>query len=83
MDFYTCQHKFYCGIYLHARKFYLCILDEKGEVLLHRNMNTDKETFLKVMEPFREVVVVVVECMFVWYWVADLCGEGRDFHLKN
>jgi len=54
MDFYKGQHKFYCGIDLHARKMYLCILDEKGEVKLHRNMDTDREAFLKAIEPYRE-----------------------------
>ena len=38
MRFYTKQHKFYCGIDLHARKMYLCILDETGEVRLHQNI---------------------------------------------
>jgi hypothetical protein len=40
MQFYTRQHKFYCGIDLHARKMYHCILDEKGEVREHRNIRT-------------------------------------------
>jgi len=75
MNFYTGQHKFYCGIDLHARKMYLCILDEKGEIRLHRNMDTDREVFLKALEPFREDVVVAVECMFAWYWIADLCKK--------
>jgi hypothetical protein len=38
MNFYKDQHKFYCGIDLHARKMYLWILDEKGEVKLHPNL---------------------------------------------
>jgi len=75
MNFYKGQHKFYCGIDLHARKMYLCILDEAGEVKLHRNIDTDRETFLKAIEPFREDVVVAVECMFTWYWIADLCQK--------
>ena len=77
MNFYKGQHKFYCGIDLHARKMYLCILDEKGEVQLHRNMDTDREAFLKAIEPYREDVVVAVECMFAWYWIADLVPERR------
>jgi hypothetical protein len=36
MQGYTRQHKFYCGIDLHARKMYICILDEKEEVREHR-----------------------------------------------
>jgi len=73
MRFYTKQHRFYCGIDLHTRWMYLCILNKEGEVLLHRNMKTDPAAFLKAIEPYREDVVVAVECMFSWYWLADLC----------
>ena len=75
MRFYTKQHKFYCGIDLHAKKMYVCVLDSAGEIVLHRNINTERETFLAVIEPFREDVVVAVECMFTWYWIADLCAK--------
>ena len=30
MRFYNQQHKYYCGIDLHARKMYVCIIDQKG-----------------------------------------------------
>ena len=40
MRFYTTQHPFYCGIDLHARTMYVCILDQDGEILVHRNMKT-------------------------------------------
>ena len=36
MRFYTRQHPFYCGIDLHARTMYLCILNQAGEIVLHR-----------------------------------------------
>ena len=75
MRFYTKQHKFYCGIDLHAKKMYVCVLDSAGEIVLHRNINTEREIFLAVIEPFREDVVVAVECMFTWYWIADLCAK--------
>jgi hypothetical protein len=29
------------------------------------------------MAPFREDLVVAVECIFSWYWVADLCSKER------
>ena len=38
MKFYTRQHKHYCGIDLHARMMYLCVLDPAGAVLLWRNI---------------------------------------------
>ena len=84
MQFYTKQHKCYCGIDLHTKKMYVCILDEKGEIREHRNMNTNPESFLKAIAPFREDVVVAVECMFTWYWLADLCQkEGIPFVLGH
>ena len=84
MQFYTKQHKFYCGIDLHTKKMYVCILDEKGEIREHRNMNTNPESFLAAVAPFREDIVVAVECMFTWYWLADLCQkEGIPFVLGH
>jgi hypothetical protein len=32
MKFYIKQHKHYCGIDLHARTMYLCVLDSKGRL---------------------------------------------------
>ena len=57
MRFYTNQHRYYCGIDLHARSMYLCILDPQGEILLHRNMACAPESFLKAIEPYREDLV--------------------------
>jgi transposase len=84
MRFYTKQHKAYCGIDLHARSMYMCILSQDGEILLHRNMKTSPEMFLKAIAPYREDLVVCVECMFTWYWLADLCAqEGIPFVLGH
>jgi transposase len=75
MRFYTKQHKAYCGIDLHARSMYMGILSQDGEILLHRNMKTSPEMFLKAMAPSREDLVVAVACLFTWYWLADLCAH--------
>jgi transposase len=84
MKFYTQQHKFYCGIDLHARTMYVCILNQAGEVVLHRNMKTDPAVLLKVIAPYRDDLVVTVECIFTWYWLADLCAqEGIPFVLGH
>ncbi len=40
MRFYTRQHQFYCGIDLHARTLYVCIMDQFGKVLVHKNLLT-------------------------------------------
>jgi transposase len=84
MRFYTKQHQFYCGIDLHARSMYLCILNQDGEILEHRNMKAAPEPFLKAIAPYREDLVVCVECIFTWYWLADLCArEGIAFVLGH
>jgi len=76
MRFYTGQHRYYCGIDLHARTMYLCILDHaSGKVLLHRNLRSEPELFLRTIEPYRDGLVVGVECIFCWYWLADLCNR--------
>src|SRR5919109_4324955 len=84
MRFYTMQHKFYCGIDLHARTMYLCLLNQDGEIVLHRNMKAAPEPFLKAIAPYQEDLVVCVECIFTWYWLADLCArEGIPFVLGH
>src|SRR5215216_2079777 len=84
MRFYTKQHKFYCGIDLHARSMYVCILNQDGEIMLHRNMKASPEMLLKAIAPYREEIVVSVECIFTWYWLADLCAqEGIPFVLGH
>jgi transposase len=84
MRFYTQQHQFYCGIDLHARTMYLCILNQHGEIVLHRNMRAAPEPFLQAIAPYRADLVVCVECIFTWYWLADLCTqEGIPFILGH
>ena len=54
---------------------YLCILDSQGDILLHKNMPCTPELFRKSIAPYREGLVVAVECIFTWYWLADLCAR--------
>jgi len=84
MRFYTKQHPFYCGIDLHARTMYVCILSQGGEVVLHRNMKAGPDALLKALAPYRDQIVIAVECVFTWYWLADLCArEGIPFVLGH
>ena len=84
MRFYKQQHNYYCGVDLHARKMYVCILAQNGKVLIHKNIKTDPERFFELVFPFIEGVVVGVECVFCWYWLADLCAEHNiDFVLAH
>ncbi len=77
MRFYTQQHPYYCGIDLHARSMYVCILDPSGAILVHRNLKANPEAFLEVVGPYRSGLAVAVECIFTWYWLADLCAREK------
>ena len=76
LSFYQTQHLFYYGVDLHTTNMYLCVIDAEGAVKLHRNVKTKPEAFLKAIQPFRQDVVVGAECIFTWYWLADLCEEN-------
>jgi transposase len=76
MRFYTKQHQFYCGIDLHARTMYVCILDQAGEIVVHRNLTASPDALLKIIAPYRDDLVIAVECMFTWYWLADFCAQA-------
>ena len=72
----TKQHQAYCGIDLHARSLYVCILTQEGEIRRHRNMQASPEPFLKAITPYRAEMVVAVECLFTWDWLADLWAQA-------
>ena len=84
MRFYTHQHKHYCGIDLPARSLYVCLLDQTGTILVHKNVAATPEAFLRVIAPYREELVVAGEGSFRWYGLADLCApEGVAFVLGH
>ena len=84
MRFYTRRREFYCGIDLHARSMYLCILSHDGEIVFHHNLAAAPEPFLRAVAPYRDGLVVGAECIFTWYWLADLCQrEGIEFVLGH
>ncbi len=63
---------------------YVCLLDQSGTILIHKNLPTTPEAFLRVIAPYRDDLVVVVECIFTWYGLADLCAqEGIAFVLGH
>ncbi len=84
MRFYNKNHTHYCGIDLHAKTMYLCIMNQGGEILLHKNFKSRPEDFLAAVAPYQDDLVVAAECMFTWYWLADLCEEqGISFVLGH
>ena len=77
MNFYNFQHNFYCGIDLHAKTMYICIIDSFGNVKLHKNIKTNPIALANAIKPFMDDIVIAVECMFAWYWIADFCEQNN------
>jgi len=85
MKYYTSTTEFNCGIDLHARQMYVCLMDRQGKKLVHTNIkDNDFKFFLKLVQPYRHDLTVCAECMFGWYWLADACQEaGVTFVLAH
>jgi transposase len=78
MNLYQTQHPFYCGIDLHAKEMYACVIDQDGEKHLHRNFKTRQpEKLFDQLEPFGSDVIVGCESTFNWYWLCDACEEKK------
>ena len=75
MKLHQTQTEFNCGIDLHARSLYICVMDREGNVLVHRNVrDNDFGYFLKLVEPYKQDLTVACECTFNWYWLCDACS---------
>ena len=84
MRFYNQTHPFYAGVDLHARTLSVCILDQAGAAVLQRTIAAEPQPFLEAVAPYRAGLAVAGECMFAWYWLADLCtAEGIPFVLGH
>ena len=78
MKYYTTTTEYNCGIDLHARQMYACVMDRQGNKLVHTNIQgNDFEYFLRRVEAYRKDLTVVCECTFNWYWLADACQAAN------
>jgi len=75
MRFYTQQHQYYCGIDLHTKSMYICIVNQEGKILYHYDLPTQSEALFQVIKPYLPNLVIAVECIFTWYWIADFCAQ--------
>ncbi|MDB5312588.1 MAG: transposase of ISGsu4 [Gemmataceae bacterium] len=80
MRTYKTPHAYYRGVDLHARSLSVSVLDDTGRTRLEQDLPANPTAFLEAIKPYRDGLVVGCECMFAWYWLADLCTEtlGRN-----
>jgi len=75
----------YAGSDLHSNNNFLGIIDEQGKQVFKKRLSNDPRVVLDNLKPFRkEIVGIVVESTFNWYWLVDeLMEEGYQVHLAN
>ncbi len=61
MNFYNNTRQHYCGITLHARTLYVCIVDRQSETLLHKEIPTNPQVLRNLIEPYLDDLVIDVE----------------------
>ena len=85
MKYYTSTTEYNCGIDLHARQMYVCVMERQGQKRVHTNVrDNDFNFFLKLVEPYQHSLTVCCECLFGWYWLADACQDaGLTFVLAH
>ena len=77
--------KLYSGIDLHSNNLYVGISDQQDKRIYHRRLPNKPDVILAELAPYsREMIGVVVESTFNWYWLVDLLMEnGYRVHLAN
>src|SRR5882757_45622 len=75
----------YAGIDLHSNNCVVSVIDETDRVLAEHRVGNEMERVIAVLQPHRsELVGVVVESTFNWYWLVDgLQDRGFVVHLAN
>ncbi|NTW78159.1 MAG: IS110 family transposase [Syntrophaceae bacterium] len=77
--------KLYTGIDLHSSNSYVGIIDETGKRVFKKKLPNDPWVILNTLAQYKnDVVGIVVESTFNWYWLVDLLmAEGYTLHLAN
>jgi len=77
--------KKFSGIDLHSNNSLIVVSDEADKIVYQRRHPNDLEEILRALEPHRkELVGIVVESTYNWYWLVDgLMNAGYVVHLAN
>ena len=75
----------YTGFDLHSSNTYVGIVDEDGKRIWKKKLQNDPGLISLALKPFKEDIVgIVVESTYNWYWLVDLMmEEGYRVHLAN
>jgi len=75
----------YTGFDLHSTNTFVGIIDEGGARLWKKKLRNDPSLISETLRPFKkDIVGIVVESTYNWYWLVDLMmEEGYQVHLAN
>ena len=75
----------YCGIDLHSNNSVVIVSDDEDRIVLQKRLANDLGQIRGALEPHRsELVGVVVESTYNWYWLVDgLMDAGYRVHLAH
>jgi transposase len=63
---------------------YLRLANHQGTILVNRNIPCEPSAFLDAIGAYKHDLIVTAECIFCWYWLADLCAQhGITFVLAH
>ena len=54
---------------------YVHVPGRRRRTVFETGLPADPAAFFNAIEPYRRDLVVGVECMLAWYWLADPCAE--------
>jgi len=79
------MRQLYAGCDLHGNNNLIGIIDGEGKRVFKKNLSNDLPLIRDALKPFqRELVGIVVESTYNWYWLVDgLMEEGYRVHLAN
>lgn len=75
----------YVGFDLHSSNTYVGIIDGGGKRIWKRKLRNDPKLISESLRPYKkDIVGIVVESTYNWYWLVDLMmEEGYEMHLAN
>lgn len=84
MYYRTINSDYYCGVDVHSKRSYLCILDHAGKKVYQKNIQNSFDNFKDIVEPFLPSISVGCESTYTYYWLADGCRQaGIPFYLGH
>ncbi|MEJ2616639.1 MAG: IS110 family transposase [Ignavibacteriaceae bacterium] len=84
MELAKITNKYCCGVDLHDKNMYLCVMKRDGEILQHRRIKNNFEVFKGSVKKYISDMAVGVESTHNYYWFYDACRkEGIPFYLGH